>query len=141
MKVLIIFGLTLLFVAARSYQFYILHTNDFHSHYEMFSANSKACKISEIKPDDKRTKCYGGAVRLLGFVNEFRTKHKNSLLLDAGDQYQGTLWFNVFGGNITKYFVEIMKYDAMVGITNCQPTAQIQYQAGNNHLFNAMEIT
>ena len=145
MKVLIAFWLTLVFLVAKSSrQFYILHTNDVHSHFEMFSANSKTCKIENVKPDDKRTKCYGGAVRRSGFIKDFRSKHKNVLLLDAGDQYQGTLWFTTFRGNVTSHFLKHMKYDVMVGIIIYQPTSQNQYQARKSsllyiYLFNAME--
>jgi len=39
----------------------------------------------------------------------------STVLLDAGDQYQGTFWFNVHRANITAHFMKKLGYDAMVG--------------------------
>ncbi|XP_061193247.1 5'-nucleotidase-like [Saccostrea echinata] len=46
-------------------------------------------------------------------VQEIRNQFPNTLLLDAGDQYQGTLWFNHYGGNITLTTMTELGYDAM----------------------------
>ena len=115
MKVLMAIELNLaFFVSTTSFQMHILHTNDVHSYFEMFSRKYQLCKVENVVPTDKRTKCYGGVVRRSGFVKKFRSKHTNVLLLDAGDQYQGTLWFYVHRGNLTRYFLDHMRYDAMV---------------------------
>ena len=46
-------------------------------------------------------------------VNELRTKNPNNLLLDAGDVFSGTLYFNSFKGQADLEFMNMMKYDAM----------------------------
>lgn len=102
------------FISTFSFQMHILHTNDIHSHFEMFSWKYQLCKPENIVPTDKRTKCFGGVARRSGFVKKFRSEHADVLLLDAGDQYQGTLWFYVYRGNLTRYFLDHMGYDAMV---------------------------
>lgn len=49
-------------------------------------------------------------------INEIRGMDPNhTLLLDAGDQFQGTLWFNIYNGQEAARFMNEMKYDAMVG--------------------------
>ncbi|WP_033541674.1 5'-nucleotidase C-terminal domain-containing protein [Planococcus sp. CAU13] len=47
-------------------------------------------------------------------VNQIRTANPNNLLLDAGDVFSGTLYFNAFQGQADLEFMNLMKYDAMV---------------------------
>ena len=47
-------------------------------------------------------------------VQELRTMYNNTVLVDAGDQYQGTMWFYKYGGNITAHFMNRVGYDVMV---------------------------
>lgn len=89
-----------------AFQLHILHTSDVHSHFEMFPGQSN-------KSDDVKN-LYGGVARRAGFIRDFRKNHKNVVLLDAGDQYQGTLWFNVYKGSVDRHFLDYMQYDAMV---------------------------
>ena len=100
-----------------SFQLNILHSNDIHARVDMFSSRSQSCKVEDMKPDDQKTKCYGGVIRRGGFIEEFRKKHNNVLLLDAGDQYQGTLWYSVFRGHVARFFLDHHRYDAMVCFT------------------------
>ncbi|QBP41765.1 cell wall-binding repeat-containing protein [Paenisporosarcina antarctica] len=46
-------------------------------------------------------------------VKELRTKNPNNLLLNAGDVFSGTLYFNSFKGQADLEFMNMMKYDAM----------------------------
>ncbi|TWT14337.1 bifunctional UDP-sugar hydrolase/5'-nucleotidase [Planomicrobium sp. CPCC 101079] len=46
-------------------------------------------------------------------VNQIREEHPNNLLLDAGDVFSGTLYFNTFQGQADLDFMNLMKYDAM----------------------------
>ncbi|KAL5012112.1 hypothetical protein ScPMuIL_010663 [Solemya velum] len=46
-------------------------------------------------------------------VKKIRRDRPNTLLLDAGDQFQGTLYFYHYGGAITSHFMELLGYDAM----------------------------
>ena len=48
-------------------------------------------------------------------VRELRSSEQNVLLLDAGDQYQGTLWFVYYQGRAAQHFMGRMGYDVMVG--------------------------
>jgi len=77
----------------------ILHTNDWHSHIEPFSKNHK--KYPNL----------GGAARRAALINKIRNEHKNVLLLDSGDIFQGTPYFNYYGGEIEFKLMSKMGYD------------------------------
>ena len=78
----------------------ILHTNDWHSRIEPF-------------PSDKsRNSNAGGAARRAGLINNIRKEEKNVLLFDAGDIFQGTPYFNYFGGELEFKLMSEMGYDS-----------------------------
>ena len=79
----------------------ILHTNDMHSRIEAFPANHN------------RYPNQGGMMRLAAKVAEIRTQEPNVLLFDAGDIFQGTPYFNEYGGELELKLMEKMKYDAV----------------------------
>lgn len=77
----------------------ILHTNDVHSHIDPFPA------------DDPRNPNMGGAARRATLIETIRQENPNVLLLDAGDIFQGTPYFNYYGGELEFKLMSIMKYD------------------------------
>uniref|UniRef100_A0A8C9ZP56 5'-nucleotidase n=1 Tax=Sander lucioperca TaxID=283035 RepID=A0A8C9ZP56_SANLU len=83
----------------------LLHTNDNHARIEETSEDSGKCP--EAGP------CFGGVARRFTKVSEIRKKEKNVLLLDAGDQFQGTIWFNYYKGAEVAHFMNKLGYDAM----------------------------
>ena len=90
----------------QDFQLTILHTNDVHSRFEEMDEHGRSpCNDS---------KCYGGVARRLTAINKVRQTHRNVLLMDAGDQFQGTIWFSYYKGNATKYFVRKLGYDVIV---------------------------
>lgn len=78
----------------------ILHTNDTHSQIEPFKNN-------HYKYANK-----GGFARRATMVEKIRKENSNTLLLDAGDIFQGTPYFNFFGGEIEFKLMSKLKYDA-----------------------------
>lgn len=76
----------------------ILHTNDMHSRIEAFSSG--------------RNKGLGGMLQLSSVIKEIRKKEENVLLLDAGDIFQGTPYFNYFGGELEFKLMSEMGFDA-----------------------------
>lgn len=79
----------------------ILHTNDQHSRIEPF----------EISADEK-TSNKGGFARRASLIHQIRSEEKNVLLLDAGDVFQGTPYFNFYGGELEFKLMTQMGYDA-----------------------------
>lgn len=58
--------------------------------------------------------CIGGIARLYTAVKELLEAKPDSVFLNAGDNFQGTLWYNVFKWNVTQYFLNLLPVDAMV---------------------------
>lgn len=77
----------------------ILHTNDTHSHIDAFPA------------DDPRNPNQGGAARRASIIDTIRREEENVLLLDAGDIFQGTPYFNYYGGELEFKLMSMMQYD------------------------------
>jgi len=77
----------------------ILHTNDVHSHIDPFG------------PDDGRNANKGGVARRATLVESIRKNNPNTLLLDAGDIFQGTPYFNYYGGELEFKLMSMLKYD------------------------------
>ncbi|MGB3949135.1 MAG: metallophosphatase [Bacteroidia bacterium] len=78
----------------------ILHTNDVHSHIDPFPDN------------DPKFAGLGGVVRRAALIKKIRSEEKNVLLLDAGDIFQGTPYFNMYGGELEFKLMSMMGYDA-----------------------------
>lgn len=78
----------------------ILHTNDVHSHIDAFG------------PDDGRNPNQGGVARRASLIQNIRNENPNTLLLDAGDIFQGTPYFNYYGGELEFKLMSMLKYDA-----------------------------
>jgi 5'-nucleotidase len=104
----------------------ILHTNDLHS---------------RIDPFPKQTPKFGnqgGLLRLASAVAAIRKIENNVLLLDCGDVFQGTPYFNYFGGELEYTLMNEMGYDAttlgnhefdngIVGLYKQMPKAKFQF--------------
>jgi len=110
-KVLLILGVVCAALAAigllreaeieeRGFELTILHTNDVHAHYDPFEPWGEPVQ--------------GGAARLMTLVDGVRDEEDAVLLLDAGDQFQGTLFFTVGGAEIVADVMNELGYDAMV---------------------------
>ncbi len=81
-------------------QLTILHTNDQHSRIEPFDASYSK------NPNQ------GGFARRADLIQQIRNQESNVLLLDSGDIFQGTPYFNFFGGELEFKLMSMMKYDA-----------------------------
>jgi 5'-nucleotidase len=77
----------------------ILHTNDVHSHIEPFPENHP------------RNPSMGGVARRANIIEQIRKEEDYVLLLDAGDIFQGTPYFNYYGGELEFKLMSMMKYD------------------------------
>lgn len=77
----------------------ILHTNDVHSHIDAFPA------------DHPRNPNMGGAAKRAALIESIRLENPNVLLLDAGDIFQGTPYFNYYGGELEFKLMSMMNYD------------------------------
>ena len=78
----------------------ILHTNDQHS------------RIDPFPMDGTKYQGLGGFARRAEIITEIRAKEKNVILLDSGDIFQGTPYFNKYHGEAEIKLMNEMKYDA-----------------------------
>ena len=115
----------------------ILHTNDVHSHIEPFPIN------------DPKYPGLGGAARRASVIEKIRATEKNVLLLDAGDVFQGTPYFNMYGGELDFKLMSLMQYDVCTignhdfdngidGLKNMLPHANFPFVNCNYDLNNTV---
>ncbi len=115
----------------------ILHTNDWHSRIEPFPKSKS--KNSGL----------GGAARRAELIKNIRKKEKNVILLDAGDIFQGTPYFNYFGGELEFKLMSAMKYDVatlgnhdfdggMDGFVKAQKYADFEFVSTNYDFKNTI---
>ena len=83
-----------------SKQITILHTNDVHSHIDPFG------------PDSGKNANKGGVARRATLIQKLRDENPHTLLFDAGDIFQGTPYFNYFGGELEFKLMSMLDYDA-----------------------------
>jgi 5'-nucleotidase len=78
----------------------ILHTNDTHSQIDPFPANNPQYPGK------------GGVARRATLVKRVRKENPNTLLIDAGDSFQGTPYFNFYKGEVEYKSMSQIGYDA-----------------------------
>ncbi|KPJ11542.1 5'-nucleotidase [Papilio machaon] len=88
------------------YELNIIHYNDFHAHFDEISPTGGICN-----PDET---CIGGFARLYTAVKQLQEAEPDSLLLNAGDTFQGTIWYNFLRWNVTQHFMNMLDHDAHV---------------------------
>ena len=96
MRQLFLSILLLLALAAQASGLVILHTNDTHS---------------QIDPADDGL---GGVGRRKVVIDSVRAAESNVLLVDAGDIVQGTLYFNLYGGEVENKLMNMLGYDMRI---------------------------
>ncbi|TJW11573.1 MAG: bifunctional metallophosphatase/5'-nucleotidase, partial [Mesorhizobium sp.] len=93
------------------YTLNILHINDWHSRIESNNKYESTCSAEE----ETKGECIGGAGRLVTAIAQERKKleGQNLLLLSAGDNFQGSLFYITYKGKTEGEFLNQMKFDAM----------------------------
>ena len=94
------FGLTSFTSSTKTSKITILHTNDVHSYVDTFG------------PNEGRNANKGGVARRASLIESIRNESPNTLLLDAGDFFEGTPYFNYYGGELELKLMSKLKYDA-----------------------------
>ncbi|MGR3376622.1 bifunctional metallophosphatase/5'-nucleotidase [Salipiger abyssi] len=95
--------------ASADYALTILHTNDFHSRFEPISKYDSTCAAE----DNEAGECFGGSARLMTAIGEAKARSNNYILVDGGDQFQGTLFYTYYKGKLAAEMMNQMGYDAM----------------------------
>jgi len=87
----------------------ILHTNDTHGRIDQFTEVGSRCTPA----DEAEDRCVGGVARRATIIKQVRAEGGNVLLLDGGDQFQGTLFYTKYKGEEASTFMNLLGYDAM----------------------------
>jgi len=87
----------------------VLHTNDVHSRIDEFDKRGNTCDEDE-KAEDA---CFGGVARRQTMINQIRAEMPNVILVDAGDQFQGTLFYTQYKGGAAQEMMNTLGYNAM----------------------------
>ncbi|VEN61869.1 unnamed protein product [Callosobruchus maculatus] len=88
------------------FQISVVHINDFHARYLETSNGAGACK--------SKNSCIGGFSRLYSQIMKMKKENPDSILLNAGDNFQGTLWYTIGKWNLTQEFMNKLPFDAAV---------------------------
>ena len=115
----------------------ILHTNDVHSY------------IDPFPPTHPKNPNMGGVARRAALIETIRKENPNVLLLDAGDIFQGTPYFNYYGGELEFKLMSMMKYDiatignhdfdnSIEGLYNQLPNASFEFVNANYDFKNTI---
>ena len=86
----------------------IIHINDFHARFVQTSVSSAACV------EGTEDTCVGGIARVYTVVRELVSTRPNAVFLNAGDNFQGTIWYTKFKWNVTAHFMNMLPHDALV---------------------------
>jgi len=95
--------------AAADYTLTILHTNDFHSRVEPISKYDGPCSAE----DNTAGECFGGYARMATAVEAAKGRTNNYILVDGGDQFQGSLFYTKYKGKVAAEMMNKMGYTAM----------------------------
>ncbi len=117
----------------------IMHTNDTHARIDPFPAGSGS--LAGL----------GGAARRMALINKIRDKYPHNLLLDAGDTFQGTPYFNYYNGALDFKLMSMMGYDASTignhefdnaveGFVEVAPKAKFPFVSSNYDFIDAPEM-
>ena len=115
----------------------ILHTNDVHSYIDPFPTTHP------------KNPNMGGVARRAALIEAIRKENSNVLLLDAGDIFQGTPYFNYYGGELEFKLMSMMKYDlatignhdfdnSIDGLYNQLPNAKFEFVNANYDFKNTI---
>lgn len=115
-KITLLFAIILAFWATptvaqenASFTLTILHTNDTHSHIEQFAGSGATCSEEQAAAGE----CVGGVARRATKIAELMGTATNPILVDAGDQFQGSLYYTQYRGEEAAEFMPLLGYQAM----------------------------
>jgi 5'-nucleotidase len=95
--------------AQAGFELTILHTNDTHGRLQQVSRSGSRCTEGDAAED----RCFGGVARRATAIERVRGEGGPVILLDGGDQFQGTLFYTLYKGDEAQQFLNLLGYAAM----------------------------
>jgi len=109
----ILAGLSMAAPVAAETTLHILHINDLHSRIQPINRFDSTCNAE----DDAAGECFGGVARVATAINTLRDEltaaGENVVVLDAGDQFQGSLMYTTYKGDVEAEMMNAIGFDAM----------------------------
>lgn len=98
-------------VASADFTLNILHTNDIHSRIESINKYDSTCDAK----GEEEGECFGGMARVKTAMDALRSEmaNENVVVLDAGDPFQGSLFYTTYKGAAEAEFMQAIGYDVM----------------------------
>jgi len=98
-------------MATADYTLHIIHINDLHSRIEPINRFDSTC----APDDDAAGECFGGVARVKTMIDGLREElaGENVIVVDAGDQFQGSLFFTTYNGAAAAEFMNAIGFDVM----------------------------
>ncbi|WP_420380786.1 bifunctional metallophosphatase/5'-nucleotidase [Marivita sp.] len=98
-------------VAQADYTLHVIHINDLHSRIEPINRFDSTCSAE----DNAEGKCFGGVARVKTMIDQLRAQldGENVIVVDADDQYQGSLMYTTYKGDVEAEMMEKIGFDAM----------------------------
>lgn len=89
----------------------VIHNNDLHCSYLPINPTFNSECLNYVN----NSKCVAGVARIVTKVKEIRQQYSNEniLFLNAGDEFQGTVFYSLFKSKIVSDFIQKIQYDAM----------------------------
>ncbi|KAJ2884789.1 hypothetical protein H4R27_001856 [Coemansia aciculifera] len=102
-------------LSADQYALRLIHTNDVHARFHPHDFLGDACDPLTFTPSANRTRCLGGSAYVKSVIDHLRGGEgvQNSLLVDAGDEFQGSIFHTLFAGNVSARLLNAYAYDAV----------------------------
>ncbi|KAJ3529678.1 hypothetical protein NMY22_g8897 [Coprinellus aureogranulatus] len=90
----------------KNFEISFYHVNDVHAHLDEFRESGSSCT-------DPTEGCAGGYPRIKAIVEAHRQTKNHSLFLNAGDEFQGTLFYTLYKGEAVSSILNQLGFDAM----------------------------
>eukprot|EP00884_Botryococcus_braunii_P022515 jgi/Botrbrau1/8948/Bobra.0148s0061.1 len=111
---IIFIAVSLLELVSAVTQITFIHWNDQHARVEPADNSGGTCR--NLVVNNNASDCFGGYARLGTFFKQEREdpKNKNVFVINAGDEFTGTIWDNVYKGTLSPIFLAALDVDMMV---------------------------
>ncbi|KAJ2795990.1 hypothetical protein H4R20_005689 [Coemansia guatemalensis] len=119
---------------AGQYAMRLIHSNDLHSRFLPTNATGAVCDPQQQQSRDSG--CHGGAAYAKMVVDQLRggaKVPKSPVLLNAGDEFEGSVFHTLFRGNLSAVLLNAFGYDAMA-------LGNHEFDLGPGHLARYLDL-
>ncbi|PIA13507.1 Metallo-dependent phosphatase [Coemansia reversa NRRL 1564] len=115
------------------YAMRLIHTNDLHGHFLPTNASGSIC---DPQQQSHKLGCHGGVAYSKMIIDQLRGGEKvpnSPVLLNAGDEFEGSLFYTLFRGNLSAVLLNAFDYDAIA-------LGNHEFDLGPDHLARYLDL-